>query len=51
MVRKATLGKKAAQELRLKIDCALLPETRRRLGRSAVDFLISIRGQLTESVA
>lgn len=51
MVRKATLGKKAAHELRTKIDCALLPETRRRLGRSAVDLLISIRGQINTSVA
>jgi hypothetical protein len=50
MVRKATLGRKAAQELRAKIDCALLPETRRRLGPPAIDFLISIRGQLTASV-
>jgi hypothetical protein len=50
MVRKATLGNKAAQELRARIDCALLPETRRRLNHAAVDFLISIRRQITASV-
>ena len=50
MVRKATLTSKAASELRLKIDCALQEETRRRLGRSAVDFLISIREIAASSV-
>jgi hypothetical protein len=48
--RKATLTKKAVEELGLKIDCALQAEGRRRLGRSAVDFLTSIRGMLTTSV-
>jgi hypothetical protein len=50
MVRKATLGDKAARELRARIDCALLPETRRRLSPWEVDFLISIRSQLAASV-
>jgi hypothetical protein len=50
MVQKATLGDKAAWELRARIDCALLPETRRRLNPPAVDFLVSIRSQLTASV-
>jgi hypothetical protein len=46
-VRKATLTKKAALELRLKIDCALQAEGRRRLPRSAIDFLISIQAKVT----
>jgi hypothetical protein len=46
-VRKATLTRKAVLELRLKIDCALQPEGRRRLGPSAVNFLSSIREQIT----
>jgi hypothetical protein len=47
-VRKATLTKKAIAELRLKIDCALRQDGR-RLGRPAVDFLVSIRGMLAGS--
>jgi hypothetical protein len=45
-VRKATLTKSALSRLRQMIDCALLGEERRRLGSSAVEFLISIRKQL-----
>jgi hypothetical protein len=46
-VRKATLTKKAAEELRLKIDYVLQGEARRRLGLSAVNFLGSIRRSAT----
>jgi hypothetical protein len=46
-VRKATLTKKAVLELCLRIDCALQPEGRWRLGPSAVNFLSSIREQVT----
>jgi hypothetical protein len=46
MVRKATLTNKAVLELRLKIDCALQPEGRRRIGSSAVEFRNSIRQQI-----
>jgi hypothetical protein len=49
-VRKATLTKRAVLELRLKIDCALEEEVRRRLGRSAVDFLIDIRKKTAASM-
>ena len=43
----ALLAKKAVQELCLKIDCALQPEGRRRLGPPGVRFLSSIRDQLS----
>lgn len=46
-VRKATLTKKAVARLRLEIDCALQEEIRRRLGSSAVNFLSSIRRQIS----
>jgi len=47
VVRKATLTKKATLELGRKIDFALQPGGRRRLGPSAVNFLNSIREQIT----
>ena len=45
-VRKATLTKKAAEQLRVQIDCVLAGEQQWRLRSGAVDFLQSIRGIL-----
>jgi hypothetical protein len=49
-VRKATLTKRDVAILRLKIDCALQEEARRRLASSAIEFLTNINKIAARSV-